>query len=154
MPEEEFITKEKKKALEEELASLKGPKRKEILESLEFAKSLGDLSENAEYQQAREEQGKLEERISKIEHLLKTSIIVASHHSNKVEVGSTIHIIKEGTKEEKKLQVVGSEEADMAEGKISHRSPLGMALLGNKKGDTVSFKSPIGIIKYKILDIE
>src|SRR3990172_2990334 len=124
MPEEEFITKEKKKALEDELADLKGPKRREILESLEFAKSLGDLSENAEYQQAREAQGKLEERISKVEHILKTSVIVVSHHSSKVEVGSTIHIQKEGNKEEKKLQVVGSEEADMAEGKISHKSPL------------------------------
>ena len=154
MPDEEFITKEKKQALELELEDLKGPKRKEILDALEFAKSLGDLSENAEYQQAREAQGKLEERISKVEHILKSSKIVASHHSTSVEVGSTIVIKKEGTKEDKRLQVVGSEEADMAEGKISHKSPLGTALLGKKKGETVSFQSPIGIIKYKILDIE
>ncbi|HEY4715453.1 MAG TPA: transcription elongation factor GreA [Candidatus Paceibacterota bacterium] len=154
MPEEEFITKVKKKALEEELVSLKGPKRKEILESLEFAKSLGDLSENAEYQQAREEQGKLEERIAKIEYILRTSVIMDSHHSSKVEVGSTIHIQKEGNKEQKKFQIVGSEEADMGSGKISHKSPLGLALLGKKKGETVSFQSPIGIIKYKIIDIE
>jgi transcription elongation factor GreA len=154
MPDEEFITKEKKKALEAELEDLKGPRRKEILDSLEFAKSLGDLSENAEYQQAREEQGKLEERISKVEHILKSSQIVASHHSTKVEVGSTILIQKEGAKDEKRLQIVGSEEADMNEGKISHKSPLGMALIGGKKGETVSFKSPSGIIKYKIINIE
>jgi transcription elongation factor GreA len=154
MPEQEFITIEKKRELEEELVALKGPKRREILESLEFAKSLGDLSENAEYQQAREAQAKLEERISKIEHILKTSTIVASHHSSSIEVGSTIMIVKEGTKEEKKLQVVGSEEADMSSGKISHKSPLGQAILGKKKGDVVTFNSPMGIIKYKIIDIE
>ena len=152
--EEEYITQEKKSALEQEIAELKGPRRKEVLETLEYSKSLGDLSENAEYQQAREAQGKLEERISKIEHILKTSTIMASHHSSKVEVGSTIHIQKEGTKEEKKLQIVGSEEADMGSGKISHKSPLGQALFDKKKGDLVSFKSPIGIIEYKIIDIE
>jgi len=154
MIEEEFITKEKKQALEIELEDLQGPKRKEILDSLEFAKSLGDLSENAEYQQAREAQGKLEERISKIEHILKSSKIVASHHSTKVEVGSTIVIQKEGVKDPKKLQIVGSEETDMSLGKISHKSPLGIALLDKKKGETISFQSPIGIIKYKIIDIE
>src|SRR3989304_4809331 len=106
MPEEEFITKEKKKALEDELLELKGPKRKEILESLEFAKSLGDLSENAEYQQAREAQAKLEERISKIEHILKSSVVVVKRHSNKIEVGSIIIIQKEGSKENKKLEIV------------------------------------------------
>ena len=154
MPEEEFITKEKKKALEDELLELKGPKRKEILESLEFAKSLGDLSENAEYQQAREAQAKLEERISKIEHILRSSVVVVKRHSNKVEVGSIIIIQKEGSKENKRLEIVGSEEADMDSGKISHKSPLGSALLGKKKGEAVSFQSPIGIIKYKIIDLE
>lgn len=154
MPDEEFISKEKKIALEQELQDLKGPRRKEILESLEFAKSLGDLSENAEYQQAREAQGKLEERILKVEHILKNSKIVATHHTTKVEVGSAITIQKEGSKDQRKLQVVGTEEADMSAGKISHKSPLGTAMLGKKKGETVTFQSPSGIIKYKIIDIE
>src|SRR3989304_1175183 len=118
MPEEEFITKEKKKALEDELLELKGPKRKEILESLEFAKSLGDLSENAEYQQAREEQAMLEERIAEIENILKPAIIIKHHHSEKVEMGSTIVVRKEGAKEEKTFQIVGTDEVDMAAGKI------------------------------------
>lgn len=152
--EHEYITKEKKQELELELASLRGPKRKEILEALEFAKSLGDLSENAEYHQAREEQGKLEERISKIEHILKESIVVAKHHSTLVEVGATIIVQKEGSKEKKTYQIVGSEEADTAQAKISNKSPLGTALLGKKKGDTVEFKSPAGIVHYKVLEIE
>ncbi|MFA5933965.1 MAG: transcription elongation factor GreA [Candidatus Paceibacterota bacterium] len=152
--EHDYITKEKKQELEHELAELRGPKRKEILEALEFAKSLGDLSENAEYHQAREEQGKLEDRISKVEYILKESIIVDKHHSNRVEVGATLSVQKEGSKEKKTYQIVGSEEANMAESKISNHSPLGMALLGKQKGDTVEFKSPSGMVKYTILAIE
>ncbi|MFA6397960.1 MAG: transcription elongation factor GreA [Candidatus Paceibacterota bacterium] len=150
----EYISEEKKKELEKELANLIGPKRKEILESLEYAKSLGDLSENAEYQQAREEQAKLETRVSQIEHFLKSSTIVTKHHSDKVEVGSTVIVQKEGTKDKKTYQIVGAEEVDMLQGKISTRSPLGEALMGNKKGDTISFESPKGVVKYKIVDIE
>ena len=92
--------------------------------------------------------------IRELENILKSSKIVASHHSTKVEVGSTIVIQKEGVKDPKKLQIVGSEETDMSLGKISHKSPLGIALLDKKKGETISFQSPIGIIKYKIIDIE
>lgn len=152
--EEEYISQEKKEELEQELINLKGPRRQEILDSLEFSKSLGDLSENAEYHQAREDQRKLEERIGKIENILKNSKIVKKHHSERVEVGATVIVQKEGVKEHRKFVIVGSEEADMAEGKISNRSPLGIALFGKKKGDVAAFESPIGIIKYKIIDIE
>ncbi len=152
--EGEYITQEKKSALEQEMAELKGPRRKEVLDSLEYSKSLGDLSENAEYQQARDDQRKIEERISKIENILKTSTVIKGHHSTQVEVGSTIVVKKEGSKETRKFQVVGSEEADMAQGKISNKSPLGQALLGHKKGETVSFSSPSGATKYQIVDIE
>jgi transcription elongation factor GreA len=151
--EKEYITAEKKAELELELKDLKGPKRREILDALEFAKSLGDLSENAEYHQAREEQGKLEERIAKIEHLLLNSTLIKKHHSNQVEVGATVTVQKVGTKDSKVFEVVGSEEADTTVGKISNRSPLGMALFGGKKGDTVSFMSPSGEVKYTIVDI-
>jgi transcription elongation factor GreA len=150
----DYITEEKRKALKEELKELQTTRRKEILESLEFAKSLGDLSENAEYHQAREEQGKLEERISKIEHILKESVVVSKHHSTKAEVGATVVVKKEGEKESKRYQIVGSEEASMAEGKISNRSPLGQALFGKKKGDRVSFETPNGTIEYTIIEIE
>ncbi|HXK35089.1 MAG TPA: transcription elongation factor GreA [Candidatus Paceibacterota bacterium] len=151
---EQYLTAEKKQALEQELQELKTTKRKEILESLEFAKSLGDLSENAEYQQAREEQAALEERIAEIENILKTAIIIKQHHSEKVEMGSAIIVRKEGDKEEKSYQIVGTHEVDMAAGKISNTSPIGQALFGKKKGDTISFKTPGGIVNYKIIDIK
>lgn len=150
----DYITEEKKVALEAELAELSGPKRKEILEALEFAKSLGDLSENAEYHQARDEQGKLEERISKIEHMLRTATVVSRHHSTQVEVGATVVIQKKGTSDKKKVVIVGAEEADMAQGKISNKSPLGAALFGKKKGEAATFTTPSGPVEYKILDIE
>ena len=149
-----YITEEKKVSLEQELLELKSVKRKEILEALEYAKSLGDLSENAEYHQTREEQGKLEERISKIEHILKHSVVMKKHHSTIVEVGSTVKVKKEGSKEANTYQIVGQEETDTAAGKISHKSPLGEALFRHKKGDTVSFTTPKATFSYTIVDIE
>jgi transcription elongation factor GreA len=149
----DYITEEKKKALELELEDLKGPKRMEILAKLEYAKSLGDLSENAEYHQVREDQGKLEARIQKIEQILKSSEVITVKGGDTVEVGSKVLVQKEGTKEEKVYQVVGSEEADMLVGKISNKSPIGEALYGKKKGEQVSFKTPGGIVNYKIINV-
>jgi len=148
-----YITEEKKKKLEAELSELMGPKRREILENLEYAKSLGDLSENAEYHQTREEQAKLEERIHKIGQILESSRIVSKSGGDIIEVGSNVVVQKEGTKEEKTFQIVGSEEADTALGKISNRSPFGEALFGNKKGDVISFKTPKGVVNYKIVNV-
>ena len=149
----DYITEEKRLALQAELKDLKGPKRKEILENLQYAKSLGDLSENAEYHQAREEQGKLEERIAKIEKILQSSQIVKGGGGEIIEIGSKVVVQKNGTKEQKTYVIVGSEEADMAEGKISNRSPFGKALFGKKKGDDVSFKTPNGLVDYKIINV-
>ena len=149
----DYITEEKKKALEEELKDLKGPKRKEILEALEYAKSLGDLSENAEYHQTREDQGKLEARIQKIEQILQSSQVASTGGGDTINIGSKVIVQKEGTKEEKTFQIVGSEEADMVQGKISNRSPFGEALFGKKKGDSVSFSTPNGIVNYKIISV-
>jgi transcription elongation factor GreA len=148
-----YITEAKRKALEVELKDLKGPKRKEILEALEYAKSLGDLSENAEYHQTREDQGKLEARIKKIEQILQSAQIVSHGGGDVVEVGSTVVVQKEKKKEERTYQIVGSEEADTKEGKISNRSPFGLAILGKKKGDNISFKSPKGLVNYKIMKV-
>lgn len=148
-----YITEEKKKALEIELKELKGPKRKEILENLEYAKSLGDLSENAEYHQTREDQGKLEERIHKIEQILQSSQVVSGGGGEEIEIGSKVVVLKEGESKEKTYQIVGSEEADMALGKISNRSPFGLALLERKKGDDISFKTPNGEVHYKIINV-
>lgn len=149
----DYITEDKKKLLEEELKELKGPKRKEILSALEYAKSLGDLSENAEYHQAREEQGKLESRIQKIEEILRSSEVATGGGGEIIEIGSKVVVQKLNTKEEKIYQIVGSEEADMAEGKISNRSPFGEALFGKKKGELVSFETPRGKVDYKILNV-
>ena len=149
----DYITEEKRKALEIELEELKGPKRREILENLEYAKSLGDLSENAEYHQTREDQGKLEERIARVEQILQESQVVSPAGGEEIEIGSKVVVLKEGEKEKRTYQIVGSEEADMALGKISNRSPFGSALFGKKKGDDVSFKTPNGEVNYKIIDV-
>lgn len=149
-----YISTEKKKELEAELQDLKGTKRKAIIEALEFAKSLGDLSENAEYHQAREEQGRLEERIAKIESLLKDAQVVTKHSTSVVSVGSKVFVEKKGEKGTREFMIVGSEEADMAVGKISNNSPLGIALIGKKENDSVEITTPKGPVIYKIIDIK
>ena len=112
------------------------------------------MSENAEYSQAREAQAHLEERIAKIEHILRNAKIVTKHHSTKVEVGSTVHVVKAGTRTELAYTIVGAEEADTSLGKISLHSPLGTALLGKEAGDNVIMNSPKGEIKYNIKSID
>ena len=154
MEETNYITEEKKQALQEELKHLKTFKRKEILESLDAAKALGDLSENAEYHQAREDQGKTEDRINQIEYMLQSSVVVKKHQSSKVEIGTTVIVKKEGMKENTTYSIVGAEEADMVHNKISNKSPLGESLFGKKKGDVVSIKTPKGLVKYTLVDIQ
>ncbi len=151
--EQPFLTREKFSELQKELDYLKTTRRKEIAESLEYARSLGDLSENAEYQEAREMQAATEERITKLEATLKSAKIVSYKKSDTIGLGSMVVIQKEGEKETHKYQLVGSEEADMREKKISHLSPLGEALMGKKKGDSFSFTTPNGTMKYDIIDI-
>ncbi len=150
-----YITEEKKQSLEEELALLAGAKRKEILENLEYAKSLGDLSENAEYHQTREDQGKLEARIAKIESILRNSQVVSGGGGEVIDIGSKVVVQKSAgpEREERTYVIVGAEEADMREGKISNRSPFGQAIMGKKKGDTVSFDAPGGMVNYKIIKV-
>jgi len=154
MDEINYITEEKKNSLQEELKHLKTSKRKEILEALDAAKALGDLSENAEYHQAREDQGKTEDRINQIEYMLQSSVVVKKHQSSKVEIGTTVVVKKEGSKESITYSIVGAEEADMNHNKISNKSPLGEALFGKKKGDVVSIKTPKGLVKYTLVDIQ
>ncbi len=140
--------------LEAELQDLKINKRKEIAEALEYAKSLGDLSENAEYSQAREAQAGVEERVARIEHILRNAKIVTVSHSTTVGVGSTAHVVKAGTRTEQVFTIVGAEEADTSTGKISLHSPLGAALLGKKAGDSAIMTTPKGEIKYTIKSID
>lgn len=150
--DKEYLTLEKKGELEVELNDLVTNKRKSIAEALEYAKSLGDLSENAEYHQAREDQAHLEDRIREIEYILKHAIIAEKHHSNRVEVGSTVNVKKKGDKVIKKYMIVGSEESDATNGKISNESPLGAALLNKEKGAEVVIITPKGESVTYIID--
>ncbi len=152
--QQDFITKEKKVELEAELATLKNHKRKEIAENLERARSMGDLSENAEYHQAREDQAYNEERIAQIEKTLRESkIISGKSKSSTVSVGSTLTIVKKGEKTERKITIVGHEEVDPLLGKIAFDSPLGIALMGKKEGDTTEIQTPKGEVVYKIKEV-
>ncbi len=153
MPEEDYLTKEKFTELTKELEHLKTIKRKEVAEALEYAKTLGDLSENQEYQEARDSQAILEDRILRLEGILKSAKIVSAQSSSTVSVGSVINLEKVSDKTKKSYTMVGSEEADASNGKISIKSPLGMAAMGKGKGETFSFSSPAGQMSYKILDI-
>ena len=154
MQEKEYLTKEKFEALEKELDNLKKVRRKEVAEQLEYAKSLGDLSENAEYHEARDMQGVVEDRIQKVENILKSAVIISSHDTSAVAVGSVLTVAKVGEKDEKVYTIVGTEESDLSQGKISVRSPFGEAALGKKKGESFTYEAPSGSITYKIISIK
>jgi transcription elongation factor GreA len=148
-----YLTKEKLAELKEELETLKGEKRQEIAERLKTAKDYGDLSENSEYSEAREEQAKVETRIFELEEMLKQiSIIEKGGDSNEVGVGSTVTVSKGSSSF--KYVIVGSNETNPEEGRISNESPLGQALIGHKVGDSVDFNTPAGEVVYKITKIE
>ena len=152
---EDYLTQEKFNELKNELDYLKTTRRKEIAESLEYARSLGDISENSEYQEARDLQASTEERIRKIESVLQSAKIVSdSKKSSVIGLGSTVVIQKDGEKDKHKYSIVGTEEANMAEQKISYVSPLGEAMMGKKKGETFTFTTPNGTMSYKILSVE
>ena len=150
--EHEYLTQAKYDEFKAELQQLKTVRRKEVAENLEYAKALGDLSENAEYHEARDVQAAVEDRIAHLEMVLKTATIISSHDTSSVTIGSVVTVKKE--KEEKTFTVVGTEEADMAKGKISVRSPFGAAALGKKKGESFSFSTPSGTMEYKVVDIK
>jgi transcription elongation factor GreA len=152
--EKEYLTQEKFNELQQELHDLKTIKRKEIAEHLEYARSLGDLSENAEYHEAREEQAQIESRILQLESILKNAEIVKHIIGDVVEVGSQVTLVKEGEKGETVFTLVGSEEADISLKKISHHSPLGAALFRKKKGETFELQTPKGTVKYTIVGVK
>ncbi len=149
-----YLTQEKFDELSKELEHLKTTRRREIAEQLEYARSLGDLSENAEYQEARDFQAATEERIRQIEEMLAHSQIVSHSKGNKVTLGSIVNIQKVGEDEEHTYEIVGSAEANIQERKISHLSPMGAALMGKKKAETFEFETPKGRQKYKIVGVK
>ncbi|MBI2025097.1 MAG: transcription elongation factor GreA [Candidatus Harrisonbacteria bacterium] len=147
------ITAERLEELKKELQELKTDRRVEVAERLKRAKELGDLSENAEYMEAREEQNQVETRIIELEDLVKNAVIIKhSAGSKTVEIGSTIEIERNGNKAT--YTIVGSNEADPAAGKISNESPLGKSFLGRKAGDSVKVKAPAGEIVWKIVKVK
>lgn len=150
-PQDVFVSQEKFDEMVKELEHLKTVRRTEIAKSLEYARSLGDLSENAEYQEARDLQAATEERIKKLEETVKhTKILTEGKKKNEVSFNSVVSIRKDGDKEVHEYTIVGSEEADMRVKKLSHLSPLGSALMGKKKGDTFTFETPSGKQTYTI----
>lgn len=154
MATEELLSQEKFEELTKELEGLHTTRRKEVAEQLEYARSLGDLSENAEYQEAREMQAAVEERIQKLEAILKNAKIVRGSKSDTVGMGSNVSVQNLNSDDKHTYIIVGAEEADMFAGKISYHSPLGNALMSKKKGDEFSFNTPKGVQKYKILKVE
>jgi len=143
------------KELEEELRVLKTIRRKEVAEKIKEARGQGDLSENAEYDAAKEEQARMEARIVIVEKMLRNVEVIDEEDLDKdtVNLGSKVKLYDEEFAEEVTYLLVGSAEADPMEGRISNESPLGEALLGRKAGEVVTVEAPAGLVKYKVLEI-
>ena len=155
MSEEILLTQEGYDKIVAELEELVAVRRKEISERLKEAISYGDLSENAEYDAAKNEQAELEERILKLENMIRKATIINEDEmsSDRVRVGLTVKVLDVEENEEMEFTIVGSTEADPFEGKISNESEVGKNLLGKQKGDTVQIVVPDGLLTYKVLDI-
>ena len=150
---EVYLTSEGFIKLEEELDHLKKVERPEVIEAIKEARALGDLSENAEYASAREKQGKLEARIKEIEYILENAIIIENNNDGKVKVGSVVTIKYVSDGEEEEYSIVGTNEADPFENKISNESPIAIAIMGKQEKDVVSVESPNGSFDIEILKI-
>ena len=153
MTQQTYLTPEGESKLKAELAELTGHRREELAQRLRSAIQMGDLSENADYHKAKEDQAFLEGRIQEIEAVLRTAIIVKKTQSDVVNVGSRVTIQEEGFEPET-FDLVGAKEADPRNGKISNESPIGSALMDHKAGDVVEANTPGGKTKLKILKIE
>lgn len=154
MANEIVLTPEGKQKLEEELHFLETEKRAEVGERIRVAREFGDISENSEYDDAKNEQGLMEARIAQINDILSNAVLVeAPKRSNRVNIGSTVTVDMGGR--ERVFTIVGAAEADVSSGKISNESPVGAALLGGKKGDHFTAEGPTGrIIEMDIVKIE
>jgi transcription elongation factor GreA len=146
-----YITKEGLEKMKKELDELKNVRRKEVASRIEIAKDMGDLSENAEYNEAKEEQGFVEGRIAELEQVLPNAIIIERDMSGSVNVGNTVRVSVKG--KEKEYTIVGASEADPLSGRISNESPLGLAFIGKKAGDTVTVNVPSGKMIYHIISV-
>ena len=156
MDKKNILTYEGLKKLEDELQDLKVVKRKEIAQKIKEAREQGDLSENAEYDAAKDEQRDIEARIEEIEKILKNAEVVVEEEVDlqKINIGCCVRILDCEYDEELEYKIVGSTEANSLKGKISNESPVGKALLGKEVGDTVKVETEMGILEYKVLEIQ
>jgi transcription elongation factor GreA len=152
---EVFLTAQGFKKIEDELDELKTVRRREVAERIKQALAFGDISENSEYDEAKNEQAQLEERIVKLENMLRNAKIIDEEDisTDSVSIGSKVLVKDLEYDEEIEYTIVGSAEADPYEGKISNESPVGKSLIGKQNGDTVEIQVPDGLIKYQILKI-
>lgn len=148
----EYLSEEGLEKLKKELQELKTIKRQDLAARLEHAKTLGDLSENAEYQEAKEEQSLVESQIAEMEEVIRNAVLIKGHRTDQVTVGSTVRVRSD--RGEETYTIVGSEEASPAMGKISNESPMGKAFLGRKVGDEMEVKTPAGVMVYRVVDIK
>lgn len=154
------MTTQGKEELQAELERLETVGRNDIAEKLKVARSYGDLSENSEYDEAKSEQAKIEARINELRYQLDHAVIIdsgeagATSKKNTVSMGSKVTVVRKNDKKEISYEIVGFSQSDPANGKISDESPVGMALVGAKKGDTVAVEAPIGVIELKIKDVK
>ena len=155
MAKQTVLTNEGLKKLEEELDELKSVKRREVAEKIKVALGYGDLSENSEYDEAKNEQGLIEARIAEIEATLKNVKIIDEDNlsTEHVQLGNTVTVKDIDEDEILVLHIVGSKEVDVDAGKISDESPIGKALIGHSKGDVVDVEAPAGTFKFEIIDI-
>ena len=155
MTKKNILTYEGLKKLEDELQDLKVVKRKEVADKIREAREQGDLSENAEYDAAKDEQRDIEARIEEIEKILKNAEVVVEEDVNldQINIGCSVRIYDVEFEEELEYKIVGSTEANSLKGKISNESPVGKALIGKKVGDTVTVQTQAGEISYKVLEI-
>lgn len=151
-----ILTYEGLKKLEDELQDLKVVQRREIAQKIKEAREQGDLSENAEYDAAKDEQREIERRIEEIEKTLKNAEVVLDEEIdlNKVSIGCVVRVLDIEYDEEEEYKLVGSSEASSLQNKVSNESPIGRALLGAQVGDVVEVEAPAGIVQYKVLSIQ
>ncbi|MDD5145488.1 MAG: transcription elongation factor GreA [Candidatus Pacebacteria bacterium] len=148
----QYFTQEGLEKLKKDLKHLETVKRREVAEKLRHAVSFGDVSENAAYDDAKEAQGVLEGKISRLKGILATAKIAEKNGKKEIQVGSVVVVCSNNKKEE--YQIVGPEEADVLKGKISYQSPLGKNLLGKERGDSITLKTPSSAIEYEIKDVK
>jgi transcription elongation factor GreA len=148
-----YLTREGEQKLKAELTELTGPRREELAQRLRSAIQMGDLSENADYHKAKEDQAFLEGRIQEIEYILRSAVIIEKTGTDVVSVGSTV-TVQEDNYDPETYHVVGAKEADPRKGRISNESPIGRALIDHKVGEVVEAETPGGKVKFKILKIE